>query len=488
MNRTVVALVAAGVAISAGAAAWQVAEPVDAAINAKIRDEALNRSQVAPIFNMLVDTIGPRLTASPAHKRAAEFMRDTATKYGLTNARLEPFEFGRGWELDKLTIEMIEPRYMPLLGYAEAWSPKTSGELVVPAVSIAGKSADDVRAMSAQLKGAAILQSAIVTNFIAADRRDPMLPPLPAAPPAGGRGRGAGGITPKDLQDAGAVVLLRPSRGMQGTVFVAAANRESTTDQLPKIVLAGEHYNLVSRLLQQNISVKLRVNLQSRFLEDRQTYNVLAEIPGTDPALKSQIVMMGAHLDSWHAGTGATDNADGAVVALEAFRILKTIGAQPKRTLRLAIWSGEEEGLLGSKAYVRDHLDGDAHKAGRDQMDVYFNMDPGKGKIYGWYLENNEAVRPIFDAWLAPFKDLGAVRNVPQGIGSTDHLSFIAAGVPGFNPIQDYVDYDIRLHHTNADTSERVDLQDLRQNAVIIASFLYHAANRAEMIPTTIRK
>jgi Zn-dependent M28 family amino/carboxypeptidase len=198
--------------------------------------------------------------------------------------------------------------------------------------------------------------------------------------------------------------------------------------------------------------------------------------------------MLGAHLDSWHAGTGATDNADGAVVALEAFRILKAIGAAPKRTLRLALWSGEEEGLLGSKAYVRDHLEGDAHKAERDNMDVYFNIDPGKGPIYGWYLEDNEAVRPMFDAWLAPFKDLGAVRNVAQGIGNTDHLSFIAAGVPGFNPIQDYVDYDVRLHHTNADTFERVNEEDLKQNAVVLAAFLYHAAARTEMIPSKVRK
>jgi carboxypeptidase Q len=496
MKTRVLAVVSVAVMTVVSIAAWTVQEPVDAVVNAKIRDEGLNRSQVAPIFTMLVDTIGPRLTASPEHKRAAEFMRDTATKYGLSNARLEPFEFGRGWELDKLTIEMVEPRYMPLLGYAEAWSPSTSGELVVRAVSVAGKSADDIRAMPASLKGAAVLQLPIVTNFITTDRPDPTSEPDVPQPPAGARGggRGAGAgrqggaPTPADLQDAGAAVLLKPSRGMQGTVFVAGATRESTTDTLPKIVLAGEHYNLISRLLQQQLPVKLRVNVQSRFLDDRQTYNVLAEIPGTDPALKAQVVMMGAHLDSWHAGTGATDNADGAVAALEAFRILKAIGVAPKRTIRLAIWSGEEEGLLGSKAYVRDHLDGDAHKAERDRMDVYLNIDPGKGKIYGWYLENNEAVKPIFDAWLAPFKDLGAVRNVRQGIGNTDHLSFIAAGVPGFNPVQDYVDYDIRLHHTNADTSERVDLQDVKQNAVVLASFLYHAANRAEMIPTTIRK
>ena len=453
---------------------------------------------------MLVDTIGPRLTASPAHKRAAEFMRDTATKYGLTNARLEPFEFGRGWELDKLTIEMVEPRYMPLLGYAEAWSPSTSGELVVSAVSVAGKSADDVRAMAAQLKGAAVLQAAdrhaTSSRPIASQpTSQPDPAPAPAAAgrrawrrqPAGGRRQRPAGRRANTEGSAGRgrgrVAQAQPRHAGHG-VRAGGQPREhdghAAEDRPRRRALQSSSPAARSNTL----SVKLRVNVQSRFLDDRQTYNVLAEIPGTDPALKTQIVMLGAHLDSWHAGTGATDNADGAVVALEAFRILKAIGAAPKRTLRLALWSGEEEGLLGSKAYVRDHLDGDAHKADRDRMDVYFNIDPGKGPIYGWYLENNEAVRPIFDAWLAPFKDLGAVRNVPQGIGNTDHLSFIAAGVPGFNPIQDYVDYDIRLHHTNADTSERVDLQDLKQNAVIIASFLYHAANRAEMIPTTIRK
>src|SRR5262249_55074240 len=180
-------------------------------------------------------------------------------------------------------------------------------------------------------------------------------------------------------------------------------------------------------------------------------------IPGTDPALKDQIVMMGAHLDSWHAGTGATDNADGATAALEAVRILKAIGSAPRRTLRLALWSGEEEGLLGSKAYVRDHLDGDAHADERKKMDVYLNMDPGKGKIYGWYLENNEAVRPIFDAWLAPFKDLGAVKNVIGPIGSTDHVTFNRAGLPGFNPVQDYVDYYVRLHHPNPAVSDPIN-------------------------------
>jgi Zn-dependent M28 family amino/carboxypeptidase len=198
--------------------------------------------------------------------------------------------------------------------------------------------------------------------------------------------------------------------------------------------------------------------------------------------------MLGGHLDSWHTGTGATDNADGAAAVMEAFRILKAIGAQPKRTIRVAVWGGEEEGLYGSKAYVTSHLAGDANKAARDRFDVYFNIDPGRGPIYGWYLENNDAVKPIFDAWLAPFKDLGAVKNVKPGIPSTDHLSFTAIGLPGFNPIQDYTDYDTRLHHTNVDTFERVNEQDLKQNAIVMAAFVYQAAMRAEMLPSPGRK
>ena len=232
--------------------------------------------------------------------------------------------------------------------------------------------------------------------------------------------------------------------------------------------------------------MKLRVNVQSRFLDaDRNTYNVLAEIPGVDPALKDEVVMLGAHLDSWHTATGATDNADGSAAAMEAFRILKAVGAQPRRTLRLALWSGEEQGLLGSRAYVEKYLAGDANKAARDKFAVYFNIDPGKGPIYGWFMEGNAAAKPIFDAWLAPFvdKEIGARKNVIQGIGSTDHLSFTRQGMLGFNPIQDYVGYDVREHHTNVDTAERIKEQDLKQSAIILASFVYHAAMRTDRIP-----
>jgi len=228
---------------------------------------------------------------------------------------------------------------------------------------------------------------------------------------------------------------------------------------------------MIARMLQQNITVKLRVNVQSRFYdaENGNAYNVLAELPGTDPVLRDEIVMIGGHLDSWHTGVGATDNADGSTTVIEAMRILKAIGVKPRRTIRVALWGGEEQGLLGSKAWVAAH-------AAKEKLDVYFNIDNGTGPIYGWYLQNMEAIRPTFDAWLDPLKDYGARRNIIEPVGSTDHLSFIDAGVPGFNPIQDYVNYDIRTHHTNMDTVERLDTKDISQAAVVMAWYAYNAA------------
>jgi Zn-dependent M28 family amino/carboxypeptidase len=253
---------------------------------------------------------------------------------------------------------------------------------------------------------------------------------------------------------------------------------------VPSIVVAAEHYNLIARLIARGEPVKLRVNVRAQYHEaDRNGYNVLAELPGADPVVKDEVVMLGAHLDSWHSATGATDNADGSAIALEAMRILKAVGAKPRRTIRVALWGGEEQGLLGSREWVRRHLEGDTNASARENLSVYFNIDPGTGPIYGFFLESKPAVKPIFDAWLDPFKDLGARRNVMAGIGNTDHLSFHRAGIPGFNPVQSYQEYDVRTHHTNADTFERVREEDLKQAAVIFASFAYHAANRAEKMP-----
>jgi Zn-dependent M28 family amino/carboxypeptidase len=235
--------------------------------------------------------------------------------------------------------------------------------------------------------------------------------------------------------------------------------------------------------------VKLRVNVQTKFYDQDagNAYNVIAELPGTDPALRDEVVMIGAHLDSWHTGVGATDNADGATTMVEAMRILKAIGAQPRRTIRLGLWGGEEQGLLGSKAWVAQHLAGDANRAAREKFDVYFNIDNGTGKIYGFYLQENTAVQPLFDAWLAPLKDLGARKNTMEPVGSTDHLSFIDAGVPGFNPIQDYVNYDIRTHHTNMDTNERLQESDIQQAAIVMATFAYQCAMADQKIPRPVK-
>jgi len=284
------------------------------------------------------------------------------------------------------------------------------------------------------------------------------------------------------LHDAGAAVILRTSEGEHGTVFVLG--RDQGDAAVPSIVLAGEHYNMIARMLQRGLPVKLRVNLQTHYVaDDPNSYNVLAEISGEDAQLKSDVVMLGAHLDSWHAGAGASDNADGAAVVMEAMRILKTLGVAPKRTIRVALWSGEEEGLLGSKAYVTQHLAGDANAAVRDRLFAYFNIDPATGPIYGWYMQDNAPAKALFDTWLEPLKDLGMRRNVIAGIGATDHLSFRAVGVPGFNPIQEYKDYDVRMHHTNMDLYERVREQDLKQNAIVMAWFAWEAANTTERIP-----
>jgi hypothetical protein len=483
--------------LSAGFAIWlglfpiittaNAQEPVDAAINAKIREEGLKRSKVYETFTHFTEVIGPRLTGTPAHKTAAEYSRDRLKEWGLQNARLEAWEFGRGWTLEKQTIEMIEPRYLPLIGYAEAWSSSTSGEIVGVPLMLGGKSAAELEPLRSKIKGAIVLSQPVQTVFEDKDRMQPTTAQGDVAigqprHPVDQAARANAQALNQVLRQEGPGVVLRTSMGMHGTMFVLG--RDNGANALPSIVLAAEHYNLIARMTQLGVPVKLRVNLQTKFYEqDKNSYNVIAELPGTDPALKEEVVMLGAHLDSWHSGTGASDNADGAAVAMEALRILKTIGVQPKRTIRVAIWSGEEEGLLGSAKYVERYLKGDDKKAEREKMSVYLNIDPGTGPIYGFYMENNDAAKAIFDAWLEPFRDLGMRRNVLPGIGATDHLSFTRVGIPGFNVVQEYADYDVRMHHTNVDTFERVREADLQQNAIVLASFLYHAAMRKEKIP-----
>jgi hypothetical protein len=405
---------------------------------------------------------------------------------GLANAALEPWKFGRGWVLDKLVVEMVEPRYMPLLGYAEAWSAPTQGEIVGTPIFLGTRTAADVPALKDKMKGAIVMVGP-QTQFTREDRPQPSLSDAPVRigqPPWVTPRRNAADAQAinQAVRDAGVGVTLKTSEGEHGTVFVLG--RDQGENATPSVVLAGEHYNMIARMLERGMPVKLRINVQSHFVtDDLNSYNVVTELPGSDPQLGSEVVMIGAHLDSWHTGTGASDNADGVAVVLETMRILKSLGAAPKRTIRVALWGGEEEGLLGSKAYATEHFAGDTNKAARDRLFVYLNMDPASGPIYGWYAQDSEPWKAAFDKWLEPLKDLGMRKNVIAGIGSTDHLSFRAVGVPGFNPIQEYKDYDVRMHHTNVDLYERVREQDLKQNSVVMAWFAWQAAQTTERLP-----
>jgi carboxypeptidase Q len=478
------ACTAASIALATALSAQDRADT--ARVLSDIRREGLDRSQVMMAFDQFVTVIGPRLTGSPAHKAAADWAKTTLTAWGLSDARLEPWEFGRGWVLDRQVIEMIEPRYMPLIGYAEAWSAPTNGELVGTPVSVAGRTAADIAGMRSSLAGAIVLAQPVQTAFVREDRPQPSTSESPVrigAPPM--PRTGAATLAPA-LRDAGAGVLLRASAGEHGTVFVLGTDRGANAQ--PSMVLAAEHYNMIARMVEKGVPVKLRVLIQSHYLtNDTRSYNVVADLPGSDPVLKNDVVLLGGHLDSWHTGTGASDNADGAAAVMEALRILKAAGVRPRRTVRLALWSGEEQNLLGSKAYVAQHLAGDANQGAREHLSLYLNIDPGMGPIYGWYSEESAAAKSLFDAWLAPLTDLDGRRNVIAGITNTDHLSFKSVGIPGFTPIQDYVTYDVRTHHTNVDTYERIREQDLKQNAVLLAWFAYNAAMMDERFPREAR-
>jgi len=282
------------------------------------------------------------------------------------------------------------------------------------------------------------------------------------------------------LRQAGAGVSLRPSEYRDGTVGVGGS-RTTANDAVPSIVLAAEQYNMIARNLVSGVPVELRVELRTRYHEaDTRTFNVIAEIPGADPALRDEIVLVGAHLDSWHASSGATDNGDGAIAVMEAMRILAALGARPRRTIRVALWSGEEQGLLGARAYIADHL---ADQASQEKLAVYLNDDPGSGATLGFYMQGNSAAKEIFDAWLEPLRELGVTRNIIEGIGSTDHVPFDQIGLPAFNVIKDFDAYDERTRHTNADFPERMSEDELIQSAIVMAHFAWQAAMLDETIP-----
>jgi hypothetical protein len=488
MERYRIRSVSACVVVVGLAATASAQREADRSILDKIRAEASQKSEVTTIFDQFVTVIGPRLTGSPEYKAAADWARARLSSWGLANANLERWEFGRGWALERLVVEIVEPRYMPVIAYAEGWSASTPAEIVAVPLYVGNKTAQDVVAMKDKLPGAIVLAQPIVTGFVREDRPQPTTsdtavrigaPPMPRQ---GNLNQSESRLIAQTIREAKPGAILRSSAGEHGTVFVLG--RDQGDNASPSIVLAAEHYNMIARMLEKNVPVKLRVNMQTRFLtSDMNGYNVVAELPGTDPALKDEVVLLGAHLDSWHTGTGATDNADGSAAAMEAMRILKAIGVRPRRTIRVALWGGEEQGLLGARAYVKTHYEGGANKAARDRVALYLNIDPGMGPIHGWYSEGNATAKGIFDGWAEPLKDLGVRRNIEAGIGSTDHVAFREAGIPGFNPVQDYVTYDVRTHHTNVDTYERVRPEDLRQNAIVLAWFAYNASVTDQKFP-----
>lgn len=459
-------------------------EAVDLAMAGRIKEEGLQRSRAQELYLTLSDAIGARLTGSPSHLQAARWARERLAEWGLANARLEPFRFGRGWSLEKISVEMTSPRYMPLIAYADAWTPSVKGVLSGRAVYIGDKAAADIERMAPQLRDAIVLTHLPQTQFIDTDRPQPGIgdQPVRTGNPASPSARST---TPANellplLQRGGAGVTLKPSAYRDGTVGVVGS-RNTNPDAVPSITIAAEQYNMLARLAAANVPVELRIELRTRSQEnDLNTYNVIAEIPGRDPALRDQIVLVGAHLDSWHTGNGATDNGDGVVAVMEAMRILAAVGVQPRRTIRAALWSGEEQGLLGARAYIAQHL---ANQADRERLAVYLNDDPGSGKTLGFYMEGNASAKAIFDVWLEPMKDLGVTRNIIEGIGSTDHVPFNEAALPGFNVIKDFDAYDERTRHTNADFPERMNADELKQSAIVLATFAWHAAMRNDRIP-----
>jgi carboxypeptidase Q len=472
----------------------------------KIKKEGFENSKVMATLYKLTDVIGPRLTGSSGMKHAEKWAKKQLEEWGLENAAIEPWGgFGKGWEIQKSYLAMTTPYYQPLIAVPKAWTPGTEGLIKADAVMI-NMDNDSLEKFNGRLKGKiAVLVSGTMDagpNFKADARRlsDEELQKLALDPhvvdvdnPRQANNRRGAALTRKTidsfLMQQGAVAVLSLRRGSMGTVFTSnGASREwNAKPVLPEMEMGIEHIAQLQRLLDSGKKVTLEMEAQTSFLmKDSVEYNVIAEIPGTDKDLKDEIVMLGAHMDSWHAATGATDNGTGTAVMMEAVRILKAINIKPRRTIRIALWSGEEQGLLGSRGYVKKHFADRKTmklKPEHEYISAYYNLDNGAGKVRGIYAQSNDAVVPIFESWLTPFKDLSATTVTNRNTGSTDHISFDEVGIPGFQFIQDPLEYGTRTHHTNMDTYDRVNANDLMQASVIIASFVYNTAMHDEMLP-----
>jgi carboxypeptidase Q len=508
------------------------AESIDLNAYNAIREEGLQHSHVMDYAGGLMDGIGPRLTGSPNMAKANAWTRDQLSKMGCANAHLEDWgEFGMGWQQLNTWVRMTEPDTSVFLAQASPWSPSTNGPVTAQAISVVINEASDIAKYKGKLSGKFVLLGQMrdvpVPDKPFFERyTDKELKDLESLPIAENNSNAE---SPHDrylkrvklrnetysfLAEEKVAGVILPSRdgengGGTGIIFddnSAPAYHKDTALPFPVVVTQIENYGRVYRLLENHVPVSIEMNVQTKVTGDHEHgFDTVAEIPGTDPRLKGEVVMVGGHLDSWIAGTGATDNGAGSVVALEVMRILNTLPIKPRRTIRIALWSGEEEGLFGSMRYVAEHFGSFPRSTAPNEMagmeflrkpvgpltlkpeqkliSAYFNVDNGSGKIRGIYTQGNAAVDHIFEQWMAPLKDLGVTTISNRDTGGTDHLSFDAVGIPGFQFIQDPMDYDARTHHSDVDTYEHLQSADLKQIAVVEAIFVYNAAMREQMIP-----
>ena len=490
---------------------------VDWDVVAQIREEGLQRSQIANTLSYMTDVLGARLTNSIAMDNAQRWAVEEMKRIGLTGTNREPFmEYGVSWDNEYVSIHLLEPDYQPMVGYPIAHTPGTNGKQELPAVIADVRTRQDLETLEGKIRGVAVLSTppAIIdlSRFetgtpkrSAQEMRElaeAVVPPPPGPDPYFSRLYPDPPQNPDVLTAAerlafyvkeGVAVVLESSSGWPGAVRGFARpgakidlwSRDATMSSVPIVAVTPEHYNRMYRILRRGIPVSLEVEVRnSHGTSVKQASNVLGEIPGTD--LAQEVVMMGAHFDTWHASPNASDNTSGVAVVLEAARILKAIGAEPRRTIRVALWSGEEQGLYGSRAYVREHF-GNPNDTNigttpeYETFSAYFNQDYGPGQYRGIWLQENEHVRQIFKAWMEPFHDMGMTTISLQGVGSTDHVPFDNIGLPAFQFLQARVGGT--GGHTNLDFFDTVPIEDLMKNAVIMASFVYHAAMADERIP-----
>ncbi len=494
-------------------------ENLDYAMLGRIRDEGLIRSQVMDHISWLSDVYGPRLTGSPGLQQASEWTMKKFGEWGLAHIHQERWKFGKGWSLVRFSAHLVEPQVQPLIGHPRPWSPGTKGPVTAEVVRADISTEADLAKYRGKLGGKIVLtqparrvrmlEGPIVLKMTDKELAEAGTTPIPAAPAAATPAASAAqafrakveqffaseGVvatfergSDSDMSAGGSDLSWQQQRPDGGTIFPTGIGprEEKAGTGVPAVTLAVEHYNRMVRVLDKGVPVKVELNVETTFYDeaDMNGFNTIAEIPGTD--LASEVVLLGAHLDSHPHATGATDNATGSAAMMEALRILKAAGAKPRRTIRIALWGGEEHGLLGSRAYVREHFaDPDTMqlKPEHARLSVYFNSDNGTGRVRGIWLQGNMAVRPIFEQWIAPLNDLGVTALGPRSVVSTDHVAFDEVGLPGFQFMVDRLEYNARTHHSNMDFVDRVQRDDMVQQATVVASLAYAAAMRDEKLP-----